>query len=314
MNLLIAVSGWDVTPWLRRFETLLPDRKIVTLGDPFDRRDVHYAVSWKHPPGSLAGLPNLAAIFSLGAGVDHLMRDDRLPDVPIVRVVDPDLTDRMSEYVVLHCLMHLRQQRRYDAQQRDRVWLEEQHPPAARDVRVGVMGLGVLGGDAARKLAVMGFDVAGWSRSPKRLDGIATFSGEDGLDAFLARTDILVALLPLTDDTRGILNRALFAKLARDGRLGGPILINAGRGGLQVEADILAALGDGILKAATLDVFETEPLPLDSPLWTHPAVTATPHNAAASEANAISAYIAEQIRRFEAGEPLANVVKRDLGY
>ena len=133
MNLLVAISGWDVEPWVERFEALLPDRKIVTLGEPFDRRDVHYVVSWKHPPGSLAGLPNLVAIFSLGAGVDHLMGDDRLPDVPIVRVVDPDLTERMSEYVVLQCLMHLRHQRRYDAQQRDKVWREEEHPPAARD-------------------------------------------------------------------------------------------------------------------------------------------------------------------------------------
>jgi glyoxylate/hydroxypyruvate reductase A len=314
MTLLVAVKGWDVEPWIERFRRRLPDRKVVSLGEPFDRRDVEYVASWKHPPGSLAGLPNLSAIFSLGAGVDHLIGDPRLPDVPIVRVVDTDLTERMSEYVVLHCLMHLRQQRRYDAQQREKVWGEEQHPPAARDVRVGVMGLGVLGTDAARKLAIMGFDVAGWSRSPKSLDGIQTFSGEDGLEAFLARTDILVSLLPLTAETRGILNKGLLARLARDGRLGGPILINAGRGGLQVEADILAALADGTLAAATLDVFQTEPLPSDSPLWTHPAVTVTPHNAAASDADAISAYVADQIRRFEAGEPLGNVVTRDLGY
>ena len=314
MTLLIALTGWDVDPWVRRFQSLLPDRKIVTLGEPFDRRDVEYAAAWRHPPGSLAGLPNLAAIFSLGAGVDHLIGDPRLPDVPIVRVVDADLTERMSEYVVLHSLMHLRQQRRYDAQQREKLWVEEKHPPSARDVRVGVMGLGVLGTDAAKKLEMMGFEVAGWSRSPKTLEGVATFSGQGGLDAFLARTDILVTLLPLTEETRGILNKGLFAKLARDGRLGGPILINAGRGRLQVEADIIASLDDGTLKAATLDVFETEPLPSDSPLWTHPAVTVTPHNAAVSEANAISAYIADQIRRFEAGRPLENVVKRDLGY
>jgi glyoxylate/hydroxypyruvate reductase A len=314
MTLLIALTGWGVEPWVRRFQKLLPDRKIVTLGEPFDRRDVAYVAAWRHPPGSLAGLPNLAAIFSLGAGVDHLIADARLPDVPIVRVVDTDLTGRMSEYVVLHCLIHLRQQRRYDAQQRDKIWIEDSHPPSARDVRVGVMGLGVLGSDAAKKLKVIGFDVAGWSRSPKAIEGIATFSGQGGLDAFLARTDILVCLLPLTAETRGILHKDLFAKLARDGRLGGPILINAGRGGLQVEADILASLDDGTLKAATLDVFETEPLPPESPLWTHPAVTVTPHNAAASDADAISAYVAEQIRRFEAGQPMENVVRRDVGY
>jgi glyoxylate/hydroxypyruvate reductase A len=314
MTLLVAISGWEPELWVERFRRVLPDRKVVALGEPFDRRDVDFVASWKHPPGSLAGLPSLQAIFSLGAGVDHLIGDPRLPDVPIVRVVDTDLTERMSEYVVLHCLMHLRQQRRYDAQQRDKVWDDDRRQPAAREVRVGVMGLGVLGTDAAGKLRTMGFDVAGWSRSPKTLEGIETFSGEGGLAAFLARTDILVSLLPLTDETRGILNRDLFSKLAQTGRLGGPVLINAGRGGLQVERDILASLDDGTLNAATLDVFETEPLSAESPLWTHPAVTITPHNAAMSEPDAISARIAEQIRRIERGEPVQNVVDRSLGY
>jgi glyoxylate/hydroxypyruvate reductase A len=314
MSLLIAIKDWETSHWVARFQSLLPDRKIVTLDAPFDRRDVRYVASWKHPPGSLAGLPNLAAIFSLGAGVDHLISDQRLPDVPIVRVVDADLTQRMSEYVVLHCLMHLRQTHRYARQQRERLWRDDRDQPAAGEVRVGIMGLGILGGDAARKLKVIGFDVAGWSRSPKTLEGLASYAGEDGLAPFLARTDILVCLLPLTDATRGILNKKLFAKLARDGRLGSPVLINAGRGGLQVEADIVAALDEGTLNAATLDVFEREPLPPDSPLWMHPAVTVTPHNAAVSEANAICARIADQIRRFEAGEPLQNLVDRELGY
>lgn len=314
MTLLVAITGWEPDPWLARFRNLLPDRKVVALGEPFDRRDVRYAAAWKHPPGALAGLPHLDAIFSLGAGVDHLVGDERLPDVPVVRVVDPDLTDRMSEYVVLHCLMYLRQQRRYDAQQRDRVWHDDRFQPAAREVRVGIMGLGVLGEDAARKLKTLGFDVAGWSRSPRHLDGLPTYAGEDGLGAFLARTDILVSLLPLTQDTRGVLNRSVFARLAHDGRLGGPAIVNAGRGGLQVEADILACLNDGTLAAATLDVFETEPLPTDSPLWQHPAVTVTPHNAAMSEPDAIGRLVAEQIHAYERGEPLRNVVDRQLGY
>jgi glyoxylate/hydroxypyruvate reductase A len=314
VTLLVAITGWEPEPWIARFRRLLPDRRVVAFGEPFDRRDVRYAASWKHSPGALAGLPNLDVIFSLGAGVDHLVGDDRLPDVPVVRVVDPDLTERMSEYVVLHCLMYLRQQRRYDAQQRERVWHDDRFQPAAREVRVGIMGLGVLGQDAARKLKLIGFDVAGWSRSPKHLDGLPAFAGEDGLDAFLARTDILVCLLPLTEDTRAILDRSLFARLARDGRLGGPAIINAGRGGLQVEADILACLDDGILKAATLDVFETEPLPADSPLWLHPAVTVTPHNAAMSEPDAIGRLVAEQIRAYERGEALRNVIDRQLGY
>lgn len=314
MTLLVAMTGWHVEDWRERFQALLPELPVVVLGEPFDRRAVHYVASWKHPEGSLAGLPNLAAIFSLGAGVDHIFADSRLPDVPIARVVDPDLTTRMSEYVVLHCLMHLRQQRRYERQQLAKSWDDDRYQSAARSVRVGIMGLGELGLDAARKLQVMGFDVAGWSRSPKSVDGLATFSGEDGMAPFLARTDILVSLLPLTPETRGVLNAELLAGLARDGRLGGPFLINAGRGGLQVEADILAALESGTLKGATLDVFETEPLPADSPLWSHPAVTVTPHNAAMSEPEAVATLIAAQIRRLQAGEPLDHIVDPAKGY
>ncbi|KQU54696.1 glyoxylate/hydroxypyruvate reductase A [Bosea sp. Leaf344] len=308
MSLLLAMTGWHVEDWRSRFKALLPDMPVVTLGEAFDRRAVHYVASWKHPPGSLAGLPNLAVIFSLGAGVDFLFADDRLPEVPIARVVDPDLTTRMSEYIVLHCLMILRQQRRYDRQQRDRLWDDDRDQPAARSVRVGVMGLGELGRDAAHKLQVMGFDVAGWSRSPRAIAGLQSFAGEDGLPDFLARTDILVSLLPLTEDTRGMIDATLLAGLAQDGRLGGPYLINAGRGGLQVEADILAALEAGTLKGATLDVFETEPLPAESPLWSHPAVTVTPHNSAMSEPLAVATLIATQIRRHQAGEPLAHLV------
>lgn len=314
MSLLLAMTGWHVEDWRARFKALLPEMPIVTLGEPFDRRSVHYVASWKHPPGSLAGLPNLAAIFSLGAGVDFLFADERLPQVPIARVVDPDLTTRMSEYIVLHCLMILRQQRLYDRQQLAKSWDDDRNQPAARSVRVGIMGLGELGLDAAHKLKVMGFDVAGWSRSAKSVEGLSTFAGTEGMAAFLARTDILVSLLPLTPETRGTINAGLLAGLAQDGRLGGPFLINAGRGGLQIEADIVAALEAGTLKGATLDVFETEPLPDASPLWSHPAVTVTPHNAAMSEPQAIATLIAAQIRRLEAGEPMEHVVDPARGY
>lgn len=314
MAILVAITGWDAQPWLERLRAALPDRTIVTpetIGDP---AAVDFALSWRHRPGSLAGLPNLKAIFSLGAGVDHVFDDPRLPDVPIVRVVDNDLRDRMSEWVLLHTLIHHRQQRMYDWQQDQQIWDEDVEQPAAADVRVGIMGLGVLGVDAAHKLATVGFDVAGWSRKPRRVDGVACFHGEEGLDAMLARTDILVALLPLTPETRGILNGRLFARLARDGRLGGPILLNAGRGGLQVEADILAAFDEGVLKAATLDVFETEPLPKDSPLWRHPRVTISPHNAAISAPDTVVRYIVGQIEAHERGAPLLHVVDRAQGY
>ena len=312
--ILLAISGWDERPWLDRFRALLPGREIVTPETIGERGEVAYALSWRHPAGSLAGLPNLKAIFSLGAGVDHMFHDPQLPDVPIVRVVDADLRDRMSEWVVLHALIHHRQQRLYDWRQDHGIWEEDVDQPAAADVRVGIMGLGVLGADAAVKLAAVGFDVAGWSRTPRTLEGVACFHGADGLEAMLARTDILVALLPLTPQTRGMLNARLFAKLARDGRLGGPILLNAGRGGLQVEADILAALDGGVLKAASLDVFEVEPLPKTSPLWRHPRVTISPHNAAISAPDAILRYVVGEIGAFERGGRLNNVVDRARGY
>jgi glyoxylate/hydroxypyruvate reductase len=313
MTLLVALT-WKPKPWVDRFKVHLPGRDIVALEEDFDRSSVRYVATWGPKPGSLSGLPALEAIFSLGAGVDHLMGYPNLPDVPIVRVSQDDLTHRMSEYVVMHCLMHLREQRLYDAAQRAKRWEPDRSPPIASEVRVGIMGFGVLGQDAARKLKIMGFDVAGWSRSPKEGDGFRVFSGQDGLVDFLARTDILVSLLPLTPDTRGILNRRLFERLARDGGLGGPILINAGRGGSQVETDILACLDDGTLKAATLDVFEIEPLPQDSPLWAHPRITITPHNSAVSDPEMTARYIARQILRHEAGEPFQNVVDRRRGY
>ncbi|MBQ0823266.1 glyoxylate/hydroxypyruvate reductase A [Microvirga sp. HBU67558] len=313
MSLLVAVT-WETQPWVERFRRHLPDRAIAVLGEDFDRSAIRYVTTWGPKPGSLSHLPNLEAIFSLGAGVDHLMSYPDLPDVPIVRVAQDDLTHRMSEYMVLHCLMHLREQRRFDEDQKAKRWNPDRAPPIAGEVRVGIMGFGVLGQDSARKLKMMGFDVAGWSRTSKVVEGFDVYAGEGGLTPFLNRTDILIALMPLTPDTKGILKRSLFEKLPRDGKLGGPILINAGRGKLQVEADILSCLDDGTLMAATLDVFETEPLPESSPLWTHSRVTITPHNSATSEPEATARYIAQQIRRHEAGEVFENVVDRARGY
>ena len=314
MTILVSAPDWDEPLWVKRFAALMPGRAIVTQATLADRVAVRYAIVWAHPCGLLANLPRLEAIFSLGAGVDHILSDPRLPDVPIARVVDPDLTARMSEWVALQCLMHLRQVRRYERQQRDRVWADDRDQPVASEVRVGILGLGALGRDAAAKLAALGFRVAGWSAGAKTVPGIACFAGPAGLEALLAESDILVSLLPLTPATRGMLNAKLFAKLPRDGRLGGPVLINAGRGGLQVEADILAALDSGALKGVSLDVFETEPLPKTSPLWDHPAAILTPHNAAISHPDAIARAISAQILAHDRGEPLRHVVDRKRGY
>ncbi|QPC43857.1 glyoxylate/hydroxypyruvate reductase A [Kaustia mangrovi] len=313
MAILYLISGWQTDHWVSAMRELAPERDVRLWPDAGALSEIDYVLAWKPLTGVFKTLPNLKAIFSLGAGVDAIMADPDLPGVPVARIVDPDLTMRMTEYVVLHVLMHHRQQRRYDAVQARREWRPLDQPPA-NAVRVGIMGLGALGRDAAEKLRDLGFDVAGWSRSPKRVEGVACFAGDDGLKPFLARTDILVCLLPHTPETEGLIDRKLIAGLARDGAIEGPALINAARGKLQVEADILAALDDGTLAHATLDVFETEPLPQESPFWTHPRVTLTPHVASDSDPLSLTRNILAQIERFEAGQPLENLVDRNRGY
>ncbi|MBR0696517.1 glyoxylate/hydroxypyruvate reductase A [Bradyrhizobium lablabi] len=309
-----GTENWSPQRWKVRFDDVCRDRRVLLLPDPaLDPAEVYYAAVWKPKPGELAAFGNLRVIFNLGAGVDALMADGSLPDVPLVRVAVDDLTERMTEYVVLHVLMHHRQEPYLRESQRVRRWAPR-YQWAANALTIGIMGLGTLGAAAARALRGLGFRVVGWSRSGKRIDGITCFHGAAGLDAFLRETNILVCLLPLTQDTRHILDRDVFLKLSRASPLGAPVLINAGRGGLQNEVDILHALDDGTLGAASLDVYETEPLPEDSPFWSHPRVVLTPHNAADTDADEISKYVARQIGRFEAGEPLDNVVDRERGY
>lgn len=313
MTLLVCTIGWDAEAWRDRLTRLAPDRPIRLWPDIGNPADITYAAVWKQPPGLLASLPNLKGIVSLGAGVDHLFADPALPDLPIARVVDGMLTARMSEWVIMHALIQLRQHRLMEKQQSQRIWRDQRPFPSARELRVGIMGMGVLGQDAARKLQMIGFPVEGWSRSGHPVEGV-TMHNEEGLGDFLARTDLLVCLLPLTPETRGILNRSLFARLARDGVFGAPMVMNAGRGGLQVEADILACLDDGTLRSATLDVFETEPLPAESPLWTHPGVTITPHNAAISDEEEVGRFVLRQIERHERGLPFETPVNRARQY
>jgi glyoxylate/hydroxypyruvate reductase A len=311
--ILVAVAGAQADEWARAFRAQ-PGAVVRTwphdVGDP---DAIETACVWRAPHGLLASLPNLKLIVNLGAGADHLLADPMLPAVPIVRAAHPDLSMRVTEYVVLHVLRYHRRQPLYDAQQRRRLW-KAHHQPAASEVAVGVMGLGVIGAEAARVLARVGFRVAGWSASAKTIDGVETFHGAANLDGFLARTEILVCLLPHTPATAGILDGSLFRKLKRDGAAGGAFLINAGRGPLQVDADILAALDDGTLAGATLDVFPEEPLPPDSPLWTHPKVTVTPHNAGDILPDILAAEVTRQIGRVARGEALANIVDRRRGY
>jgi glyoxylate/hydroxypyruvate reductase A len=315
MTLLLHLADFNERSWADRFAAALPGRRVVLRTDDYDPKDVEYIFIWKPKPEAFDGLDNLKAVLSLGAGVDALLRHPHLPaGVPIVRFMDEDLTQRMSDYVVQNVLLHQRLATRFRRDQAAKRW-KQLYPAPAWDAHVGIMGLGALGQDAIRHLKVFGYKLSGWSRSKKEIEGVETFFGEDQLDSFLNGTDILVNLLPLTPETHGILNYETFSKLRRDGIDGeGPVVINAARGGHQKEADLVRALGDGTLWAASLDVFEVEPLPQDSPLWDMDNVFITPHIAAASSERTGVAYFAKVIHDHENGLPLPNVVDVTRGY
>lgn len=298
-----------VPDWQRHFAALLPEFSVHGWDQPdLPVERVTHAVVWAPEPGRLAKFPNLKLILSSGAGVDHLA-DPALPrHVPVVRMGAPEAVARMAEHVTLAVLYHHRQWHRFADQQRRRVWAEADNPEAP-ERRVGVMGLGQLGAGAALAVKKFGFQVAGWSRTPKALPGIQCFAGPRGLAPFLKRTEILVCVLPATPETDRIINAGNLALLPR-----GATVINAARGSLMNEADLLAALDSGHIAGAALDVFETEPLPPDSPFWTHRLVTITPHVASFPGRAARAKFCAAVIRAHARGEPLPNLFDAARGY
>ena len=309
-RILLSVTGFNPQRW---YELFSASRDVTLEPDGPEDPSITYAVVWKQPPNLLSRLPNLRVIFSVGAGVDHILADPTVPNVPIVRVVDDNLTQHMTDYVLWRVLDHHRQGLLYREQQKRKVWREPPQRPA-NDIAVGVMGFGELGRAAARALLVAGFRVNGWSRREHSMADVATFHGESGLTPFLNATDILVVLLPLTPETAGIVNYGLLKQLRKRNGLGGAVLVNAGRGRLQKDADIVRALEDGTLKEASLDVFEVEPLPKTSPLWNHPRVFVTPHAAATSDPAHLVAPMIAQMEAYEQGGSLKNLVDRKAGY
>lgn len=312
-QLLLHLADFDEARWARSFAAALPGHRVVRRGEDYDPAGIDYIFIWKPKLDAFDGLTGLKAVLSLGAGVDALLRHPGLPDKPIVRFVDGDLTQRMSDYVLANVTMHTRLWSRFKADQEAKRWVQF-YPPAAWEATVGIMGLGVLGLDVIRHLKAFGYRLRGWSRSPKAIEGVETFAGSETFAAFLGGVDILVNLLPLTAETQSILNYETFSKLHRHGLTDGPVVINAGRGGHQREADLVRALTDGTLRAASLDVFEVEPLPKTSPLWELPNCFITPHIAAASTEKTGVAYFSKVIVEHEAGKPLPNVVDVARGY
>lgn len=303
-NLIFISPSDPPKAWESAFRGLAPEIGFeVSRGDFPAGTRADWAVVWKPPPGALARMVGLKCIFSLGAGVDHILSDPDMPKgIPLSRVVDPYLTAGMSEYVVMHVLAHHRGLFRNVVDQASVRWA----PFAAKradETRVGILGLGELGLDAARKLRPFGYRLAGWSLSRKDEPGVESYAGTGELAAFLERSDILVCLLPLTDATRGILNSATLALLPEGARL-----INAARGGHLIESDLIAALDEGHLGGATLDVFQTEPLPAGSPLWTHPKVVISPHMASLTDPRSTAEAMVESMARIRAGgRPLYEV-------
>ncbi|MCF4097480.1 2-hydroxyacid dehydrogenase [Maritalea mediterranea] len=314
MTLLVHLGGIDEQEWADAFRAKMPNRKIVTSSDEFDPKEITYLYVWKPRDDVFDGLENLKVILSLGAGVDPILKHPHLPkNVPITRFVDDTLTQCMSDYVIANVTMHHRELTHYRQEQRAHYWTQY-YPAPATDIAVGIMGLGQLGADAAEKLVMLGYQVNGWSRSEKQIDGVQSYAGLEQFDRFLADTDILVNLLPLTDDTRDILCRQTFEKLRRDVLPHGPVMINAARGGHQDENDVVECLRDGTLGAASLDVFKTEPLPKDSPLWDLDNCYITPHIAAISSFEGGVNLVAEQLELFERGDALKYIVDPAQGY
>ena len=309
MRILFHASGGKPDPWLADLKEAIPGAEVRAWQDG-DHAPADYAVVWQPPRAMLQNRTGLKAIFNLGAGVDGIMAlGDALPaGVPVVRLDDAGMGVQMAEYVGHAVLHYFRRFDDYALQQREGRW-RFLKPHEKRDFTVGILGLGILGTRIAESLATMGFPLHGWSRSPKDVAGVTCHAGADGLDAFLAASRVLVCILPLTAETRGILNRDTLGKLPK-----GAYVVNVARGGHLVEEDLLALVQSGHIAGATLDVFREEPLPPTHPFWREPRITITPHAAAVTLRGDSVRQIAGKIAQLERGLPIAGVVDSTKGY
>ncbi|SSW66478.1 2-hydroxyacid dehydrogenase [Achromobacter agilis] len=311
MRLIINSGGAQaIDDWRLHFQAFAPGLEVAGWDESVDPASVDYALVWEPDPGRLATFPNLKLIISAGAGVDHILADPQWPrHVPIARMMTSRTQTEMAEFVLTSALMLTRDIKRAVDNQARRHWEFFDAVRIAADLRVGIMGLGLLGVSSAQLLSRVGFKVSGWSRGASRLEGLPTYAGQEQFGAFLAATDILVCLLPATDATRGILNAATLSQLPR-----GACLINAGRGAHMVARDVIAALDSGQLRQAVLDVFEEEPLAPESPLWSHPGIIVTPHCAAIPDRRERARHAAFLIAANERGEALPNIYDAQRGY
>ncbi len=308
MSLLLVAQHRDMTPFKSAIEAVDPDIEVEIWPNVKNPSRVQFAVSWRHPKNVFSQYPNLKVISSLGAGADHLIRDDTIPGhIKFTRIVTPELADQMCDYVVMSCLNLFRKTEIYLEQKKTAKW--ELHRAYKKDeLTVGILGLGELGRETAKRLVLNGFSVTGWSRSKKSIKGIDTFS-EDELADFLNQTNVLVNLLPLTNQTKGILDLGLFKQLKQPA-----FLVNAARGEHLVEEDLVYALDTGLISHAVLDVFSEEPLPESHPFWGREKITITPHIASVTDPHEAAELLVENYKRTLSGMNLLYEVDRKAGY
>lgn len=301
-------SDTDREVWCHRLAPFLSDVDIVNLeSDAGKKADI--ALVWVPPRGLLAQMPNLRGIILQGQGVDHMMSDATTPrSVPLVRLVDPDMSDALSHWAILCALDMWRDGPQYRAQQAEAIWKPINQRPVTGAV-IGIMGVGAIGSVIATRFAGLGFRVKGWTRTERRLDNVEMFSGKNALPTFLDGTNIVVSVLPLTLATSGIMNKDFFAALPD-----GAFIINGGRGGQLVEADLLVALEEGKIGGAALDVFVNEPLLATHPFWSHPKISVWPHVAAQTNPQTAARQVATAITDIMAGKTPVNNINWDRGY
>lgn len=309
MSIVFISKTKDPGPWVKSLKAIEPEITIQVHGNVSRPEEIEFALAWNHEPGDFDRYPNLKVICSMGAGVDHLFKDTRLPErIKICRIFDEQLVTDMNEFVTALIFNHLKNLNDYKIDNVQKIWQPKPYL-SIKDSRIGIMGLGQLGKKLAIYLTGIGFKVSGWSANPKTLKEVETFHGNDQLKDFLAKTNILICLLPLTSKTHGILNKQLFLSLPK-----GAFLINVARGGHLVETDLAEMVENGHLSGASLDVFNQEPLPEDHFFWKHPKIHITPHIASITDPASVAPQVIENYKRMKAGKSLLNEVSREKEY
>lgn len=308
MSILLVCQHRDSKPWFKAFNEKNPDLDIQVYPEVENPDDIEFAISWRHPEGIYKNYPNLKVIASMGAGVHHVLKDQTIPDdVKITRIVDENLTRDMADFALLNTLFHIRNYNFHIAQQQERNWqIKAYRQP--QETKVGILGMGVLGQAVAEKLNQNDFQVLGWSKSKKENKAFRSFT-ENEFDEFMSQLDILICLLPLTEETEGVLNYENLKKLPQ-----GAKIINLARGPHVVDDDLLKLLDEEHLSSAILDVFDEEPLPKNSPYWSHPKVLVTPHVASMTDPQSVVNQIYDNIENMKNGKDLKNQVDRSKKY